>query len=305
MDALPNTSARPDEIIVQRGHRNAYDRAFRTAGAEIVEVGYPLIEGAGLTYEWQLEAAFSERTVAVAHLALADAEGVSLARVCEIADRHDVPVIVDAAAELPPSSNLRLYFEDGAALVAFSGGKAIRGPQGSGILAGRRKLIESVRLQTLDMDVDVDAWIENEGAEPPHHGLGRSMKIGKEQIIGLVVALQEFVGRDHDREAAELGAWLESTLPLVAPWPARIAGDVHFYPRLVVILGREEARAAAQRLAEGSPPIIVPHAPLRRGELVIAPEAITIGDRPQVEAALATLGERGRLQPPTEVGSAR
>jgi D-glucosaminate-6-phosphate ammonia-lyase len=302
MDALPNTSAAA-EIVVQRCHRNAYDRAFRTAGAQLVEVGYPFIEGVGLTYEWQLEAAFSERTVAVAHLALADGEGVPLARVCEIAGSHGVPVIVDAAAELPPSSNLRRYVEEGAALVAFSGGKAIRGPQGSGILAGRRDLVESVRLQTLDMDVDVDAWIAHEGAEPPHHGLGRSMKIGKEQIIGLVIALQEFVALDHDREVAELRAWLEATLPLVASWPARIADDVHFYPRLVIALGRDEARAAAQRLAEAAPPIIVPHAPLRRGELVIAPEAITNRDRPHVEAALAALGESERLEHRAEAGS--
>ncbi len=73
MDALPDTAGMPAEIIVQRGHRNAYDRAFRTAGARIVEVGYPWIEGVGLTYEWQLEAAFSQHTVAVGQLALADA----------------------------------------------------------------------------------------------------------------------------------------------------------------------------------------------------------------------------------------
>jgi D-glucosaminate-6-phosphate ammonia-lyase len=290
MDALPDTSALPAEIIVQRGHRNAYDRAFRTAGAQIVEVGYPFIEGVGLTYEWQLEAAFSERTVAVAHLALADGDGVPLTRVCELAARHGVPVIVDAAAELPPTANLRRYVDEGAALVAFSGGKAIQGPQGSGILAGRRDLIDSVRLQTLDMDIDVDAWIAQEGAEPPHHGLGRSMKIGKEQIVGLVTALQEFVARDHDREAEQFRAWLESLLPAVAAWPARIADDVHFYPRLVITPGPDDARAFAQRLADATPPIIVPHAPLAHGEVVIAPEAITADDKGHVEAALAELG---------------
>ena len=85
MDALPDTGSVSAEVIVQRGHRNAYDRAFRTAGARIVEVGYPLMEGVGLTYEWQLEAAFSEQTVAVAHFAVAETEGVPLPRVCELA----------------------------------------------------------------------------------------------------------------------------------------------------------------------------------------------------------------------------
>jgi L-seryl-tRNA(Ser) seleniumtransferase len=289
MDALPETSSLAAEIIIQRGHRNAYDRAFRTAGARIVEVGYPLIEGVGLTYEWQLEAAISEHTVAIAHLALADSEGVTLSRVAEIASHHNLPVIVDAAAELPPAANLRRFIDEGAALVAFSGGKALRGPQGSGILAGRQDLIESVRLQTLDMDIDVDAWIAREGAEPPHHGLGRSMKVGKEQIAGVVAALQDFVARDHEREAAELGRWLESLLPMVSRWPARVTDDLHFFPRLIVPVGRENARRAAERLATQAPPIVVPHAPLARGEVVIAPEGIAHEDRLHVEAALAAL----------------
>jgi len=288
MDALPAPSV-ASEVIVQRGHRNAYDRAFRTAGARVVEVGYPWIEGVGLTYEWQLEAGITERTAAIAHFPLAEAEGIPLARVCEIAAAHNVPVIVDAAAELPPASNLRRYFEEGAALVTFSGGKAIRGPQGSGILAGRRELIESVRLQTLDMDIDVETWIAREGTEPPHHGLGRSMKIGKEQIVGLVAALEEFLAHDHDAESAEHRAWLESLEKALVPWQARIADDLHFYPRLVVALGRERARAVAERLAAGVPPIVVPHAPIARGELVVAPESITTNDRAHVEAMLGAV----------------
>jgi L-seryl-tRNA(Ser) seleniumtransferase len=290
IDRLPDTASLPAEIIVQRGHRNAYDRAFRTAGARIVEVGYPYIEGVGLTYEWELEAAFSERTVAVGHLALADGDGVPLARVCELAERHGVAVIVDAAAEVPPLSNLRDHIAAGAALVALSGGKAIRGPQASGILAGRRELIDSVRLQTLDMDIDAAAWLAEEGTQPPHHGLGRSMKVGKEQIVGVVTALQEFVLRDHDREAGEHRAWLESLVMSITSYPSRVASDAHFYPRLVITLTPEPARTFAQGLAAAVPPIIVPHAPLARGEVVIAPEAITHEDRPHVAAALARLG---------------
>lgn len=290
IDRLPAGGRGAPEIVVQRGHRNAYDRAFRSAGARIVEVGYPYMEGVGLTYEWQLEEAFSERTVAVGHLALAEELGLPLERVCALAAERGVPVIVDAAAELPPVANLRRFVEAGAALVAFSGGKAIRGPQGSGILAGRRDLIESVRLQTLDMDVDVAAWAEREGAEPPHHGIGRSMKVGKEQIAGAAVALQEFVRRDHEAEAAGHGAWLESLRPLVAGLGTAEVRRERFYPRLVVSGLGDRARACAAALAAGSPPIVVPHGPLRRGELVICPEAVTAGDRPLVEAALAGLG---------------
>jgi L-seryl-tRNA(Ser) seleniumtransferase len=186
-------------------------------------------------------------------------------------------------------SNLRRFVEAGAALVAFSGGKAIRGPQGSGILAGRRELIESVRLQTLDMDVDVPGWTEAEGAEPPHHGLGRSMKVGKEQIVGAVVALQEFVRRDHEAEADEHATWLETLVPAVAALgPAEVRRE-RFYPRLAVTGLGSRAREHAAALAAGSPPVVVPHGPLRRGELVICPEAITTDDRALVEAALAAL----------------
>jgi D-glucosaminate-6-phosphate ammonia-lyase len=289
IDRLPATGDLPAEIVVQRGHRNAYDRAFRSAGARIVEVGYPHMEGVGLTYEWQLEAAFSDRTVAVAHLALADEQGVTLERVCEIAAVHGVPVIVDGAAELPPSSNLHSFVEAGAALVAFSGGKAIRGPQGSGILAGRQELIESVRLQTLDMDVDVTSWVSTEGGEPPHHGLGRSMKVGKEQIAGVVVALQQFVLGDHDAEADEHARWLETLVPAASRiGEATVRRDLHFYPRLVISgLGEERARGTAARLAAATPSIVVPHGPLGRGELVIAPEAIVEADRQVVAEAIS------------------
>lgn len=289
IDRLPATGELPAEIIIQRGHRNSYDRAFRSAGARIVEVGYPHMEGVGLTYEWQLEEAFSERTVAVGHLALADEQGVTLERVCEIAAAHGVPVIVDGAAELPPSSNLRAFVDAGAALVAFSGGKAIRGPQGSGILAGRRDLIASVRLQTLDMDVDVTDWVSAEGGEPPHHGIGRSMKVGKEQIAGVAVALQQFALRNHDAEADEMASWLETLVPVAARFgEAAVRRDLRFYPRLVISgLGEDRARGLAAGLAGVTPSIVVPHGPLGRGELVIAPEAITEADRQFVAEELS------------------
>jgi D-glucosaminate-6-phosphate ammonia-lyase len=278
------------EIVMQRGHRNAYDRVARTAGGTIVEVGYPWNEGVGLTYEWELEAGLSERTAAVLHTAVAEASGIPLERVCQIAAAHGVPVIVDAAAELPPAGNLRRFIAEGAALVAFSGGKALRGPQGSGVLAGRADLIAAVRLQTSDMDVDPAAWSEAEGGEPPHHGLGRSHKAGKEQIAGLVAALSDFAGRDHDAEADDLARWLESVrAELPADLGARVDRDAHFYPRLVVPLGEPGARAWARSLVAGERAVVVPHHPLSRGELVICPEAIGEADRELVRERLVAL----------------
>jgi seryl-tRNA(Sec) selenium transferase len=139
------------------------------------------------------------------------------------------------------------------------------------------------------MDVDVPGWTAAEGAEPPHHGLGRSMKVGKEQIVGAVVALQEFVRRDHEAEAAEHAEWLETLRPAVAGLGAAEVRRDRFYPRLVVPGLGARVRELAAALAAGSPPVVVPHGPLRRGELVICPEAITPDDRPLVELALAAL----------------
>src|SRR5439155_415839 len=147
-------------------------------------------------------------------------------------------------------------------------------------------LIESVRFQTLDMDIDVETWISREGREPPHHGLGRSMKVGKEEIVGLAVALQEFLARDHEAERAELRAWLLGIADQLGD-NARIADSDHFYPRLQIELGEmRAARHAAAKLAELNPGIVFPHAPLARAQLLLCPEAIRDSERSFVERSL-------------------
>ncbi|HEU4656653.1 MAG TPA: aminotransferase class V-fold PLP-dependent enzyme, partial [Capillimicrobium sp.] len=137
IDQLPFTDGMPNEILVQAGHRNAYDHALRAAGARIVDVGTQGYPGGGRTHAWQVEAAIGPQTVGIA-VPFQNAPGtVPLKQVCEIAHRHGLAVIVDAAAALPPKENLRRFIADGADLVAYSGGKAIGGPQASGILCGR------------------------------------------------------------------------------------------------------------------------------------------------------------------------
>jgi D-glucosaminate-6-phosphate ammonia-lyase len=210
MDGLPLVHDGRNEVVVQRGHRNAYDHSIRAAGAVFVEVGYLGAPGAGCHYPWQIAAAITERTVAIACPIMDTPGTVPLPEVAEVAHRHGLPVIVDAAAALPPRENLRRFVAEGADLVAFSGGKAIGGPQGSGLLLGRRDLIESARLQMLDMDVYPEVWragrdyLRTGGLPgPPHHGIGRSCKVGKEQAVGLLVALERYLAHD---EAAELAA---------------------------------------------------------------------------------------------------
>jgi L-seryl-tRNA(Ser) seleniumtransferase len=135
---------------------------------------------------------------------------LSLEETARIAHRHGVPVLVDAAAALPPASNLRRFIAEGADLVTFSGGKALGGPQASGILAGRADLIRSVALQHQDMDVHPGTWtwrrLIAEGAlsGPPLQGIGRACKVGREEVVGLLTALRLYLDRDH---AADIARW--------------------------------------------------------------------------------------------------
>ncbi len=201
MNRLPDTSGMRHRVIMARSQRNLYDHAVRAAGVELVEVGLPdRYSGAGVrdAETWEYEEAIDENTACVLYVAQPTAKP-ALPDVVEVAHANGVPVLVDAAAQLPPTSNLRAFIDDGADLVAFSGGKAIGGPQGSGILCGRRDLIASALLQNLDMDLFMSQWRPPSSIFGntvlrglPQHGIGRSAKVAKEQIIGLLVALRRF-----------------------------------------------------------------------------------------------------------------
>ena len=140
----------------------------------------------------------------------AEALGLPIEAFVATAHARGLPVLVDASMNLPPRANLRRFTEAGADLVAFSGGKTIRGPQASGFLAGRADLLISVGLQQQDMDVLTATWARRALVEngviprPPIHGIGRSMKTGKEEIVGLLVALERYADLD---EAAETARW--------------------------------------------------------------------------------------------------
>jgi L-seryl-tRNA(Ser) seleniumtransferase len=207
MDRLPETDGQPNEILIQRVHRNPYDHMVRAAGARLVEFGD---ERGGSAAE--MAGRIGPATAGVFYHAQAERLGVPFDAFVEVAHASGLPVIVDASVNLPPRSNLRRYVEAGADLVAFSGGKTIRGPQASGILAGRRDLLISVGLQHQDMDVMAATWERRELLESgrlpglPQHGIGRPMKAGKEEIAGLLVALDRYLARD---EAAERRRWTD------------------------------------------------------------------------------------------------
>ena len=177
-----------DQVVIERTHVTGFAQAFRTAGPRLVEIGGQ--EGA--TPE-EYAAAISHRTAAIAFCGgelPGNARFVTrtpLADLVALAHARGVPVIVDAAAELPPPEHLRLFSELGADYVIFSGGKGLRGPQASGLILGKAPVIQACRLN-----------------QNPHSSLGRPMKVGKEEIVGLVKAVELYVTRDH---AAERRFW--------------------------------------------------------------------------------------------------
>jgi len=213
MARLPDTTGMKNEVVVVRSQRNFYDHAVRAAGVRLVEVGLPdRYAGAGVrdAEAWEIADAITDRTAAVFYVADAAARP-PLAEVVKVAHAAGVPVIVDAAAQLPPQGNLRRFIEIGADLVAFSGGKALNGPQGTGILAGRRDLVMAAALQHLDLDIFWEQWsppvvLIDKGRLKgvPQHGIGRPCKVGKEQIIGVLTALDLFVA---EGDAARHQRW--------------------------------------------------------------------------------------------------
>lgn len=196
---LPDAHDLPDEVIMHAAHRIPYDPAVFLAGARIRQVGDVL-----QTFDWQLESAITERTAAVLYVAGSHLPpgALSLEEVVGISHTHGVPVLVDAAAQLPPVTNLwHFTTEVGADLALFSGGKALRGPQSSGLMVGRADLIDAARAN---------------GA--PHQRLARALKVGKEEVAGLVAAVRRYVALDHEAEhaawSAVVGAWADTLGPL-------------------------------------------------------------------------------------------
>lgn len=177
---LPDTTGMKNEIVQQKSHRGGYEQQMLLAGTKIVWVD---------TKE-ELERAINERTAMMFFYNEMEPEGkISRHEWIETGKRRGVPTFNDAASDATPMDRLFQYQKEGFDLVAFSGGKAIRGPQSSGILMGRKDLIAAA----------VPAFT-------PFAGIGRNMKVGKEEIIGLLTALERYLKADHDAERKELEA---------------------------------------------------------------------------------------------------
>jgi D-glucosaminate-6-phosphate ammonia-lyase len=238
---IPDLRGMKDEVIIQKSHRYGYDHAVRATGIRMVEV-----ETAA-----ELEAAVSERTAMMLFFNNNDPVGqIRAPEFVALGKKHKVPTFNDASADVPPVSRLTEYIKMGFDLVTFSGGKGICGPQSAGLLFGRKDLIEAARLNT----------------SPNSDTLARGMKVNKEEMLGMLVALELYLKRDHDAEWKEWERRVETIVDSVKGVPTmtpeiEVPEIANHTPHLKLRWDKEVMKIAppevARALREGKPSIEV------------------------------------------------
>ncbi len=227
-----------NEVIVQKAHHYDYDHAIRGCGARFVDVE---------TLD-EYERAFTERTVMTQFFNAAEGGRISREDWVRVAHQHGVPCFNDAAADVPPISNLWNYTEMGFDLVAFSGGKGIRGPQCTGLLLGKKDLIDAAQLNN----------------SPHSNTIGRGMKVGKEEIVGLLAAVDWFLKQDDAAMEAEYRARAQRITERVRSIPgveARIfiPSVANHVPHLLISYDPNRIKLSAsevmQKMRDGTPRI--------------------------------------------------
>lgn len=240
---LPHVEGLKHEIIVQKSHRMGYDQAIEISGCRFVEVE-PDAEA--------MAAAITDKTAGIWYVFSWGLTGPTLPLpvVAEIAHKAGLPMLVDAASELPPMSNLHRYLKEGADLVIFSGGKGLRGPQSSGMVIGRPDLVEACRIN-----------------DSPNASIARGMKMGKEEIVGLVKAVEIYMNRDHE---ADMLVWERrvqyiideiSSVPTLKAWRQLPYGDGQLFPHVALTWDVNSIEVSYQEFFDqmlgGSPRIMV------------------------------------------------
>jgi D-glucosaminate-6-phosphate ammonia-lyase len=241
---LPNLTSVPgmkSEVIIQKAHRFGYDRAVRNCGVRLVEV----------ETRDDLERAVSDKTAMMLFYNNNNKEGqIRDEEFAQLGVKHSVPTLNDAAADVPPVDNLWKYTAMGFDLVAFSGGKGIRGPQSAGLLLGRKPLIAAAR----------------QNGSPNGNAIGRGMKVNKEEIVGMLAALELFVAKDHAREAREFARRAEEIRKSAAAVPGvkaevfvpEVANHVpHVRVTWDAASGAPKPAAVVRALQEGEPSIAI------------------------------------------------
>jgi D-glucosaminate-6-phosphate ammonia-lyase len=276
---LPDTEGMPNEIILPEGHEIYYERFIRLAGARLTFV----------PDEAALDKAIGPDTVGIFYEASMPGP-IAQASLVARGQAAGIPVVADAAVSVPPARNLRAILADGTDLAVFTGSKAVRGPAGSGFVAGRGDLVRSVMLQHQDWDVAVelgnarDQWLW--ATSPPFvMGMGRAFKVGKEDIAGLVAALQAYDQRDHDADLRDWSARLRSIAAELSLLEGidvdlREAGDDRAVPQLQVTAdaaGWPVERLAAE-LRTGDPAVWLSMSLFPEREVWIDPVNLQDGD---------------------------
>lgn len=259
---LPDTVGLKNEIIMLRCQRNAYDEAIPAAGARIVEIG-----DSDETPDYELIGAINEKTAAVFYFesSLTKKGSMPLEQVIAIASEKGIPVVVDAAAQLPPVSNLWKFTQLGAAMAIFSGGKTLCGPQASGLLLGQKHWIDICR---------------KIGA--PAHGICRSSKTGREEMVGLYTAVKEYLSKDHDAHIMRLDEIVSRLLSAFDETGAFISRRVNngpvgqSYPRAFGDITADfRAEEMANLLKRENPGIYIGICPISENTIYVSPLNLT------------------------------
>ncbi|MEN6607785.1 MAG: selenocysteine synthase, partial [Bryobacteraceae bacterium] len=236
---IPDTTGMKSEVIIQKSHHFGYEHAMRNCGIRFVEVE---------TRE-DLERAVSERTAMMFFLNFADPSGqIKAAEWAELGKKYNVPTFNDCAADVPPVENLWKYTKMGFSLVTFSGGKGLCGPQSAGLLLGRKDLIEAARLNS----------------SPNGDTVGRGMKVNKEELLAMMVAVERYVKLDHQAEWREWEKRVKTVSDYVASVPTvttevkvpEIANHVpHLHIRWDTSAVKVTVQDVVKQLREGEPAI--------------------------------------------------
>jgi uncharacterized pyridoxal phosphate-dependent enzyme len=224
-----DVSGLKNEVIVQKAHRYDYDQALLNCGIRFVEVE---------TLE-QYQGAFTDKTVMAHFFNAAEAGQINREDWIRVAHQHSVPCFNDAAADVPPISNLWNYTKMGFDLVTFSGGKGMRGPQNAGLLLGRKDLIE--------------AAVKND--MPISEAIGRGMKVAKEQIVGMVAAIDWFLSQTDEgletefrRRADKISGYLKTVPTLRAK--VVIPEVANHVPHLLLNYDQSRIKISAKEIAD-------------------------------------------------------